>query len=54
MTATYRLVQWTTGNVARETVRAVLVRPDLELVVCAALPGIRTYADLPPVTAHVP
>jgi 2,4-diaminopentanoate dehydrogenase len=32
MTATHRVVQWTTGNVARETVRAVLARPDLELV----------------------
>lgn len=27
-----RVVQWTAGNVARETVRAVLARPDLELV----------------------
>jgi hypothetical protein len=27
-----RVVQWTTGNVARQTVRAVLARPDLELV----------------------
>ena len=27
-----RVVQWTTGNVARQTVRAVLAHPDLELV----------------------
>jgi hypothetical protein len=27
-----RVVQWITGNVARQTVRAVLARPDLELV----------------------
>ncbi|WP_219941483.1 hypothetical protein [Iamia sp. SCSIO 61187] len=32
MTAPHRVVQWTTGNVARQTVRAVLGRPDLELV----------------------
>jgi hypothetical protein len=31
-----RVVQWTTGNVARKTVRAVLARPDLELVGCYA------------------
>jgi len=27
-----RIVQWTTGNVAHQTVRAVLTRPDLQLV----------------------
>lgn len=27
-----RVVQWTTGNIARQAVRAVLARPDLELV----------------------
>lgn len=27
-----RIIQWTTGNVARQAVRAVLARPDLELV----------------------
>ena len=27
-----RVVQWTTGNIARQTVRAVLARDDLELV----------------------
>lgn len=30
--APLRIVQWTTGNVARQTVRAILARPDLELV----------------------
>lgn len=29
---TYRVVQWTTGNVARQAVKAVVERPDLELV----------------------
>src|SRR5690348_12974303 len=31
-----RVVQWTTGNVARATVRAVLADPRLELVGCYA------------------
>jgi hypothetical protein len=30
--APLRVVQWTTGNVARQAVRAVLARPDLQLV----------------------
>jgi hypothetical protein len=29
---TYSVVQWTTGNVARQALRAVIERPDLELV----------------------
>lgn len=32
----YRVVQWTTGNVGRRSVRAVVSRPDLELVGCYA------------------
>ena len=32
MTAPLRVVQWTTGNIARQAVRAILSRPDLELV----------------------
>src|SRR5687768_8897642 len=32
MRAPLRVIQWTTGNVARQTVRAILGRPDLELV----------------------
>lgn len=34
-----RVIQWTTGNVAREAVKAVLARPDLALV------GAYTYAS---------
>lgn len=33
---TYRVVQWTTGNVGVQSVRAILGRPDLELVGCYA------------------
>ena len=31
-----RVVQWTTGNVGRRSVRAVVSHPDLELVGCYA------------------
>ena len=31
-----RVVQWTTGNVGRRSVRAIVTRPDLELVGCYA------------------
>jgi hypothetical protein len=31
-TGVLRVIQWTTGNVARQTVRAVMARPDLQLV----------------------
>lgn len=34
--AQLRVIQWTTGNVARKTLRSVLARPDLELVGCYA------------------
>ncbi|MCZ4499099.1 MAG: dihydrodipicolinate reductase [Marmoricola sp.] len=34
--APLRVVQWTTGNVARKTLRSVLARPELELVGCYA------------------
>lgn len=34
--APLRVIQWTTGNVARKTLRSVLSRPDLELVGCYA------------------
>lgn len=34
--APLRVVQWTTGNVARKTLRSILARPDLELVGCYA------------------
>ncbi|MBL7501080.1 dihydrodipicolinate reductase [Frankia sp. CNm7] len=33
---TYRVVQWTTGNVGRQSVEAILAHPDLELVGCYA------------------
>ena len=33
---TYRVVQWTTGNVGKRSVRAVVAHPDLELVGCYA------------------
>jgi hypothetical protein len=36
MTAPLRVVQWTTGNVARKTLRSVLRRPELDLVGCYA------------------
>lgn len=36
MNQTLRVIQWTTGNVARKTLRSVLARRDLELVGCYA------------------
>jgi len=33
---TYRVVQWTTGNVGRRSLRAIVANPDLELVGCYA------------------
>ena len=33
---TYRVVQWTTGNVGKQSVQAIVQRPDLELVGCYA------------------
>jgi hypothetical protein len=33
---TYRIVQWTTGNVGRRSVRAIVTHPDLEIVGCFA------------------
>ncbi len=35
-TATYRVVQWTTGNVGKSSVRAIVANPLLELVGCYA------------------
>src|SRR5690349_20828358 len=32
----FRVVQWTTGNVGRQSVQAVVSHPDLELVGCYA------------------
>jgi 2,4-diaminopentanoate dehydrogenase len=33
---TYRVVQWTTGNVGRQSVQTIVAHPDLELVGCFA------------------
>ena len=33
---TYRVVQWTTGNVGKSSVRAIVANPTLELVECYA------------------
>ena len=33
---TIRVVQWTTGNVGKQAVQAVVARPDMELVGCFA------------------
>jgi 2,4-diaminopentanoate dehydrogenase len=33
---TYRVVQWTTGNIGRQSVQAIIEHPDLELVGCYA------------------
>lgn len=41
-----RVVQWTTGNVAHETVRAILERSDLELVGCFARSAAKAGKDV--------
>ena len=41
-----RVVQWTTGNVAHETVRAILERNDLELVGCYARSASKSGKDV--------
>ncbi|WP_244928996.1 hypothetical protein [Nocardioides sp. W7] len=41
-----RVVQWTTGNVARKTVRAVLARRDLDLVGCYAWSADKVGRDV--------
>ena len=43
---TWRVVQWTTGNVARQTVRAVLARRDLELVGAYAFSPAKVGKDV--------
>jgi hypothetical protein len=42
---THRVVQWTTGNVGRRSVRAVVAHPDLELVGCYAWSPDKVGAD---------
>lgn len=41
-----RVVQWTTGNVGKQAVQAVLRRPDLELVGCFAYSGDKVGVDV--------
>jgi hypothetical protein len=43
---TLRVVQWTTGNVGRRSVRAVVARPDLELVGCYAWSAEKVDQDV--------
>ena len=43
---TIRVVQWTTGNVGRRSVRAVVAHPDLELVGCYAWSTEKVGNDL--------
>ena len=51
---TIRVVQWTTGGVARAAVRAVLAQPDLKIVGCyvwsadKAGKDVGTLCNLPP------
>jgi hypothetical protein len=42
---TIRVVQWTTGNVGKRSVRAVVAHPDLELVGCYAWSGDKVGRD---------
>ncbi|MBV9950445.1 MAG: dihydrodipicolinate reductase, partial [Acidimicrobiia bacterium] len=41
-----RVVQWTTGNVGKRSVRAVMARPDLELVGCYAWSDDKSGRDV--------
>jgi hypothetical protein len=43
---TYRVVQWTTGNVGRQSVQAIAKRPDLELVGCYAWSSEKVGRDV--------
>jgi 2,4-diaminopentanoate dehydrogenase len=43
---TYRVVQWTTGNVGRRAVRAIVAQPDLELVGCYAWSADKVGVDV--------
>ena len=42
----FRVVQWTTGNVGKRSVRAVVAHPDLELVGCYAWSGDKAGRDV--------
>ena len=41
-----RVVQWTTGNVGRRAVRAVVANPDFELVGCYAFSADKVGRDV--------
>jgi hypothetical protein len=43
---TIRVVQWTTGNVGKQSVQAVMTRPDLELIGCYAWSPDKTGKDV--------
>ena len=43
---TIRVVQWTTGSVASNAVRAILLNPDLALVGCYAWSGEKAGKDV--------
>ncbi len=43
---TLKIVQWTTGNVGRRSVRAIVTRPDLELVGCFAWSAEKAGRDV--------
>ena len=43
---TIRVVQWTTGNVGKQSVEAVMKRPDLELVGCYAWSEDKSGKDI--------
>src|SRR3954453_9706769 len=46
MSVTIRVVQWTTGNVGRRSVAAVMAHPDLELVGCYAWSSDKVGTDV--------
>ena len=43
---TYRVVQWTTGNVGEQTALAILASPDLELIGCYAWSETKRDKDI--------
>ena len=42
----HRVVQWTTGNVGRQSVEAIVAHPDLELVGCYAWSSDKAGRDV--------
>jgi hypothetical protein len=43
---TIRVVQWTTGNVGKQSVEAVMKRPDLDLIGCYGWSADRAGKDI--------